>query len=114
MSQRTDVEAVLPEAVTTGEASYKEVAYHELITLLIEAIKEEDKISREQAQTIARQPSEMKRLLTANDAAQQQLVELRELKQRLTSLESTVDNALRTGLAGGSNSHHRRCRRVRL
>jgi len=36
------VEVVLPEAVTKDEAGYKQVAYHELIPLLIEALKEED------------------------------------------------------------------------
>src|SRR6516162_3997604 len=52
-----DVEAVLPEAVTTDAAGYKQVAYRELILLLIEALKEEDKISKEQAQTTDRKPT---------------------------------------------------------
>ena len=78
-----DVEAVLPQAVTTDKAGYKQVAYHELIPLLIEALKEEDKISREQAQTIARQQSEIQRLTVATEAAQQQLNELQQVKQKL-------------------------------
>ena len=40
-----DVEAVLPDAVTTDEAGYKSVRYHYLIPLLIEAIKEQDEDS---------------------------------------------------------------------
>ena len=36
-----DVEAVLPEAVTTDEAGYKAVKYEQLIALLIEAVKEQ-------------------------------------------------------------------------
>ena len=52
-----DVEAVLPEAVTTDAAGYKQVAYRELIPLLIEALKEEDKISKEQEQTTDRKPT---------------------------------------------------------
>jgi hypothetical protein len=89
-----DVEAVLPEAVTTDDAGYKKVAYYELIPLLIEAIKEEDKISKEQAQTIARQQSEIQQLTAANEAAQQQLAELRELKQKLARLENTVSQLM--------------------
>jgi len=98
-----EVEAVLPEAVTTDEAGYKQVAYHELIPLLIEAIKEEDKISKEQAQTMARQQSEIQRLAAANESAQQQLLELRELKQRLSQLESTVGTVTHTGLEAASD-----------
>ena len=37
-----EVEAVLPEAVTTGEDGYKSVNYRPLVALLIEAIKEQD------------------------------------------------------------------------
>jgi len=65
-----DVEAVLPEAVTTDAAGYKQVAYYELIPLLIEALKEEDKTSKEQALTLARQQAEIQRLTVANEAAQ--------------------------------------------
>jgi hypothetical protein len=50
--------------------------YHEPIPLLIEALKEEDKISKEQAQRIARQQSEIQRLIVATEAAQRQLNEL--------------------------------------
>jgi hypothetical protein len=99
-----DVEAVLPEAVTTDEAGYKNVAYHELIPLLIQAIKEEDKISKEQARTIEQQQSEIQRLILANGIAQQQLTELQELKQKLAYLEATLDNVVHTGLAGVANS----------
>jgi hypothetical protein len=98
-----DVEAVLPEAVSTDEAGYKKVAYHELIPLLIEALKEEDKISKGQAQTIARQQSEIQRLAAANESAQQQLLELRELKQRLSHLESAVGAVMHTGLEAVSD-----------
>ena len=65
-----DVEAVLPQAVTTDESGYKSVAYYELIPMLIEALKEEDKIGQEQARTIASQQAEIKRLTVANDVAQ--------------------------------------------
>jgi len=99
-----DVEVVLPEAVTTDEAGYKEVAYDELIPLLIEAIKEEDKISKEQAHTIARQQSEIQRLRAANDRAQQQLSELQNLKQRLTAIESVVANVLPGQVAAASEN----------
>jgi Chaperone of endosialidase len=77
-----EVEAVLPEAVTTGADGYKSVSYCELIPLVIEALKEEDKISQEQARTIARQQTEIERLIAAGHAAQQQLRELQGLTER--------------------------------
>jgi hypothetical protein len=98
-----DVEAVLPEAVTTDEAGYKQVAYHKLIPLLIEALKEEDKISKEQAQTIARQQSEIHRLTVATEAAQQQLNELQEVKQKLGRLEAAVNKFMVSGLSGNED-----------
>ncbi|HKE59155.1 MAG TPA: tail fiber domain-containing protein, partial [Pyrinomonadaceae bacterium] len=57
-----DVEAVLPEAVTTDEEGYKSVHYHQLIPLLIEAIKEQDLAVTAQAELLARQQREIERL----------------------------------------------------
>jgi hypothetical protein len=48
-----------------------------LISLTIEALKEEDKNAREQARTIARQESEIERLRVAVHAAEAQLVPIR-------------------------------------
>jgi hypothetical protein len=53
-----DVEAVLPEAVTTDAEGYKSVRYDNLIPLLIEAIKEQDRL-------VARQQAEIERLKLA-------------------------------------------------
>jgi hypothetical protein len=53
-----DVEAVLPEAVTTDADGYKTVRYDNLIPLLIEAIKEQDQLA-------ARQQAEIERLKLA-------------------------------------------------
>jgi hypothetical protein len=53
-----DVEAVLPEAVTTDADGYKSVRYDNLIPLLIEAIKEQDRLA-------ARQQAEIERLKLA-------------------------------------------------
>jgi hypothetical protein len=89
--------------VTTDEAGYKQVAYHELIPLLIEALKEEDKFSKEQAQTIARQQSEIQRLTAANEAAQQQLNELEEVKQKLGRLEAAVNKFTASGVPRDQN-----------
>lgn len=86
-----EVEAVLPEAVTTGADGYKSVNYYELIPLVIEALKEEDKISQEQARTIARQQTEIQRLTAASQAAQKQLGELHEIKRKLVYLEAARD-----------------------
>ena len=60
-----EVEAVLPEAVTTGEDGYKRVRYRYLIALLIEAIKEQDRAIAAQAQTLARQQVDLERLIAA-------------------------------------------------
>lgn len=60
-----DVEAVLPEAVTTDEEGYKSVHHHQLIPLLIEAIKEQDVAVTAQAELLARQQREIERLTQA-------------------------------------------------
>lgn len=49
-----DVEAVLPEAVTTDADGYKSVRYNNLIPLLIEAIKEQDQLALRQQAEIER------------------------------------------------------------
>jgi hypothetical protein len=49
-----DVEAVLPEAVTTDADGYKSVRYDNLIPLLIEAIKEQDQLAAQQQAEIER------------------------------------------------------------
>src|SRR5262249_27654158 len=56
-------------AVTTDETGYESVKYYELIPLVIEALKEENKVSQEQARTIARQQAEIQQLTVANQAA---------------------------------------------
>jgi hypothetical protein len=86
-----DVESVLPEAVTADETGYKSVKYYQLIPLVIEALKEEDKITREQARLIVRQQGEIEQLRAAAHAAEAQLTELSDLKHRLESLATTVD-----------------------
>lgn len=48
-----EVEAVLPEAVTTGADGYKAVEYRDLVPLLIEALKEQDAAAAAQAARIA-------------------------------------------------------------
>jgi hypothetical protein len=85
-----DVEGVLPQALTTDESGYKSVKYYELIPLVIEALKEEDKIGQEQARTMANQQAEIQRLTVANNTAQQQLSELREVKQKLEYLQASL------------------------
>ena len=56
---------MLPEAVTTDEEGYKYVHYHQLIPLLIEAIKEQDLAITAQAERLARQQREIERLTQA-------------------------------------------------
>ena len=95
-----DVEAVLPEAVTTDESGYKSVNYYELIPLVIEALKEENKAGQEQARTIARQQAEIQRLTAASQLAVRQLNELREVKQKLARLEAAMSKLAGSGSSG--------------
>ena len=98
-----DVEAVLPEAVSTDESGYKSVNYYELIPLLIEALKEEDGISKGQSETIARQQAEIQRLTATSQFAVRQLNELREVKQKLARLEAAMSTLAASGSSGGHN-----------
>jgi Chaperone of endosialidase len=95
-----DVEAVLPEAVTTDPTGYKSVKYYELIPLLIEALKEEGGLTHAQAKSLARQQTEIQRLTAANEAAQAQLAELRDVKQKLAALETAVNRIVASGRPG--------------
>lgn len=99
-----DVEAVLPEAVTTDEGGYKSVKYHQLIPLMIEALKEEDRINKEQAQTIARQQGEIQRLAAATQTTQQQLTELTDLKQQLEALLTNIAKSKSVKLSSTSGN----------
>ena len=98
-----EVEAVLPEAVITNEAGYKSVRYDYLIPLLIEALKEEDGISKGQSETIARQQAEIQRLTAASQLAVQQLNELQEVKQKLARLEAAMSKLAGSGSSGDHN-----------
>ena len=57
-----EVEAVLPGLVTTDNDGYKSVKYHQLIALLIEAVKEQDVAITAQAKLAARQQAEIEQL----------------------------------------------------
>lgn len=57
-----EVEAVLPGLVTTDDDGYKSVKYHQLIALLIEAVKEQDVAITAQAKLAARQQAEIEQL----------------------------------------------------
>jgi len=60
-----DVEAVLPEAVTTDPDGFKSVHYDQLIALLIEAVKEQDQVVTAQAATLERLQVEIQELKQA-------------------------------------------------
>jgi len=99
-----DVEAVLPEAVTTDEAGYKSVRYHYLIPLLIEALKEQDKTINDQSQILAQQRQEIARLVAANLEVQQQLADLAAVKAQLARLEDAVQSVVETQAPGASDT----------
>jgi hypothetical protein len=85
-----DVEAVLPEAVVTDAAGYKSVRYDYLIPLLIEALKEQHKTVKDQAQIVAQQQQEIARLAAANLTSQRQLADLSAVRAQVASLEAAV------------------------
>jgi len=60
-----EVEAVLPEAVSTGEHGYKSVKYHYLTALLIAAFKEQEQVAQAQARVVAQHEQEIARLTAA-------------------------------------------------
>jgi hypothetical protein len=95
-----DVESVLPEAVTTNEAGYKAVRYHYLIPLLIEALKEQNKTVKDQAQLLARQQQEIARLAATNLAVEQKLAELAAVREQIARLEATVQRVAATQAFG--------------
>ena len=64
-----EVEAVLPEAVVTGEDGYKSVSYNDLVPLLIEGMKEQQQVINKQQKSIEQQ--------------QQQIDELKKLIEQL-------------------------------
>ena len=64
-----EVEAVLPEAVVTGEDGYKSVSYNDLVPLLIEGMKEQQHTIEKQQKSIEQQ--------------QQQIDELKKLVEQL-------------------------------
>ena len=78
-----DVEAVLPEAVITDADGYKSVRYQDLIPLLIEALKEQDRTITAQTQIVAQQQHELARLTAAHLAVQQQLADLAAMKAQV-------------------------------
>ena len=57
-----EVEAVLPEVVTTNENGYKSVSYHQLIALLIEAIKEQCLAVTDQGAVVTRLQNEIEQI----------------------------------------------------
>jgi hypothetical protein len=90
-----DVEAVLPEAVSVDQAGYKAVRYQSLIPLLVEAIKEQDGIVRQQARTVALQREEIEELRSTQRDMQAQLSRLRGAIEKLTALTTPQDRVSR-------------------
>ncbi len=95
-----DVEAVLPEAVITDDAGYKSVRYDYIIPLLIEALKEQNRTVKDQAQLVAQQQQEIARLAAGNLAIQQKLAELAAVKEQMARLEATLQRVAATQAFG--------------
>jgi Chaperone of endosialidase len=94
-----DVEAVLPEAVTTDKSGYKSVRYDELIPLLIEAVKELESKVKEQSQLIVQQQKKIADLSGSQLAAGSQQADLAAVRSQLAVLQATVQRLTATQLA---------------
>jgi len=89
-----EVEAVLPEAVSTGPGGFKQVRYQDLISLLIEAAREQDEVVQEQArairersETVARQEKRIERLEAELAGLRSSLARLDQLEARLKRID---------------------------
>ena len=91
-----EVEAVLPEAVTTDEAGYKSVRYDNLIPVLIEAVKELAQTVKDQSERTARQEQEIARLTANHQAFERQLAELAAVNAQFAALEAAVQRTAAT------------------
>jgi len=71
-----DVEAVVPEVVQENEDGHKCIRYPQLVALLIEAVKEQEKIVQDQSEVLAQYQEAIARLTATTSAIQQQLAAL--------------------------------------
>ena len=102
-----EVEAVVPEVVTTDEAGYKAIKYPHLTALLIEAVKEQQAlieaqhadITRLQASTTALQ-AQVQDLQARVVAARATQVALEDIQAQLAQLSAAVQRVTATRKAG--------------
>jgi endosialidase-like protein len=99
-----EVEAVLPEAVSTDEKGYKYMRYDSLIPLLIEAVKEQDQVMKEQARIVAQQQAEVQRLAFIQQTTQRQLAELASVKTQVAHLEAAISKLAGSDSSGDHNA----------
>jgi len=72
-----EVEAVLPELVSTDDEGYKSIAYGQLTAVLIEAVKEQQRIIEQKSATIAKQQEKIAtqdERITSLEAMMQEMV----------------------------------------
>ncbi|MEW6730329.1 MAG: tail fiber domain-containing protein [Acidobacteriota bacterium] len=74
-----EVEKVLPEIVSTTDSGYKAVSYQSLTPVLVEAMKDQQKI-------IDQQKAELEQLKEKQQATEHQLEQLKTLVDKLTSV----------------------------
>lgn len=72
-----EVESVFPELVLTDSVGYKQIAYHKLVPILLQAIKEQDSIIKHQINSLEKYNQQLK---------QQELL-LNDVIQRLNKIE---------------------------
>jgi hypothetical protein len=80
-----EVERVYPELVKTGHGGYKFVTYANITAILIEALKEQQKIISEQNAMLNQQQAELHKIKNA-------VSEIDRMKAKITKLESALQN----------------------
>ena len=75
-----EVEGVFPELVLTDSIGYKQIAYHKLVPILLQAIKEQDSIIKQQIFSIEK----------SNKQLEYQRLLLNDVIQRLNQIEKDI------------------------
>jgi hypothetical protein len=82
------VEAVVPEVVRTDSKGYKSLAYDKLVPVLIEAIKEQQKIVDDQKMTLHDQKHMIDEQNTAIQRLTEKLAKIDRLETELNKFKS--------------------------
>jgi hypothetical protein len=86
-----EVEEVMPELVMTDDTGYKSVEYANLVAVLIEAIKEQQKLIDAQQEKITALQSDNKAMESEISALQTMQSQIEELQTQVTTMSSILE-----------------------